>query len=45
MTAEKIIEGINTLYKDREKFISNMEKGSKLNGVEEVIKIIQKYTK
>lgn len=45
MTAEKIIEGINTLYKDREKFISNMEKGSKLNGVEEVIKVIQKYTK
>lgn len=45
LNKENLINKIEELYKDKSKYVKNMENSPSLNGVISVIKIIERYTK
>jgi len=45
LTAETLIEAVNTLYASRGSYTENMKQAKVSNGVDEIIKLILKYSK
>jgi UDP-N-acetylglucosamine--N-acetylmuramyl-(pentapeptide) pyrophosphoryl-undecaprenol N-acetylglucosamine transferase len=45
LTNELLLEEIKKLYKDRKRYIKTMEESPVQNGVDNIIKLIEKYAK
>ncbi|WP_027625859.1 undecaprenyldiphospho-muramoylpentapeptide beta-N-acetylglucosaminyltransferase [Clostridium lundense] len=45
LTSEVLIKNLKTLYKDKDKYIKAMEKSPAQNGVDNIIRLIEKYSK
>lgn len=45
LTGETLVENLNKLFQDKNKYIHNMDKSTSKNGVDKIIELIEKYKK